>query len=127
MRRSDIRLSSRVVAVLRERVLSGTASAGTRFTERSVAKELGVSARGKPEDIAERIDKARAESAPEAAQPSALQQLAALQAEEETPPTYIEDVQRVNEAGEVIPEDNTPDASYKVFYLKNVVWKGRNL
>ena len=43
MRRLGSRLSTQVVSVLRKRVLSGDVPAGTRLTERSVAKELGVS------------------------------------------------------------------------------------
>ena len=43
MPRSDERLSARVTAALRERLLSGAVPAGTRLTERQIAKELGVS------------------------------------------------------------------------------------
>ena len=43
MAKSDVRLSTKVLIVLRERVLTGAAPAGTRLTERSVAKDLGVS------------------------------------------------------------------------------------
>ena len=43
MPESDVRLSTKVLVAVRARILSGAVPAGARLTERSVAKDLGVS------------------------------------------------------------------------------------